>query len=174
MKNQSLAVWGTVFLITFGACEKDASEPQDGYNFTTAYKNVLNMPVVLAFGYKVTATSGVDVRFSTPAIEIKAGQTYELHQFISQKNCPSRPVMDMAIPVNYMRMILGDKVKIDTNCAYDAFNGNNGERARCAMDEANFFNNSQRVETRDKKGNIIRREYVIDEDDLAEAKPIFQ
>ena len=154
-------------VLFFAACKKDSKE-QEGYNFTTAYKNTLNVQVEIQFGRQYQINGKDTTAFSTPGIIVKAGEAYESTYFVCQKNCPMVYV-DPMVPLDFVKMIIGTKEKIDTNCAY-YFRQNETARQACDVDAANFFNNNQWKDTKDKAGNIIRHEYVIDAVDLSEAK----
>lgn len=152
------------------SCKKENSR-QQGYRFTTAYKNTLPVAVEIQFGFVNKTEEGVGSPvFSSPGIVIRAGKTYEVFEFICTENCP--PVMYanmIMVPNTFVKMSMDGKEKKDTNCAY-YFAREQAGRASCEKDQANFFDNNQWIITKNKDNNITRREYVIDQEDLAEAK----
>lgn len=168
MKTTLLTTVLIALLVT--ACKKD-NGGQEGYNFTTAYKNTLNIQVTIQEGRQFKTTSGKDTTaFIEPGITIKAGETYGTSYFVCTKNCPvvyydASPL----IPTDFTKVTIGDKVKIDTNCYY--FQQQNFNRQiDCYINPVNLYNDARWKKFKDGKGNIIRKEYVIDQSDLTQAK----
>ena len=164
MRKIGLLILSAVLLIQ--ACKKD-NGGEEGYDFTTVYKNTLNVQVEILNGGQYKTQAGKDTTvFSEHGIIVKAGETYESSYFVCT-NCSTVYNTSVAELPLFTKMIIGDKVKIDTNCIY-------AERFTpmyvCGNDPVNFFVDSQWIITKNNDGNIIRREYVIDEADLAEAK----
>lgn len=156
------------FTVLLYSCKKDNGGEQ-GYNFTTAYKNDLNVRVLIQQGRQYKLPNGKDTTGFYIADTIEAGKTKETTYFVCTKNCPvvySLP----AEPLDFTKMIIGDKVKIDTNCSYYYAKFKQPISPTCGTNAANFFDQSQWLITKDRNGNIIRKEYVIDQADLAEAK----
>ncbi|MCH5598072.1 hypothetical protein [Niabella ginsengisoli] len=159
----------------FAACKKEAGE--QGYTSTTAYKNTLNVPVEILSGTVLETREGKDtIVFAKEGIKIKAGETVEYSHFVCLTNCPmvyyDAVANDYPVtPSAFSKMIVGSKEKIDTLCGYYySLFPDDARLAICNVDAANLLNNAQWNETKDKAGNLIRREYVIDADDLAETK----
>lgn len=157
-------------LLLTQACKKDRGG-QEGYETTTAYKNTLNVQVSIYYGGQYKTKEGKDTTvFSETGIVIKAGETYESSYFVCTKNCPEVYYTSVVTPPDFTKMIIGDKVKIDTNCTYYFAKYSLTNSTTCGTTNPNIFEKSQWNITKDKDGNIIREEYVIDAADLAEAK----
>lgn len=153
------------------ACKKDHNG-QEGYNFTLSYKNTLNVQVTIQSGWLYHYNGKDTTVFIEPGISVQAGATYDSVRFICLKNCP--PIehsITLASPAPYpgfTKMIIGNKVKIDTSCYYHAMLKQQTP-TNCSYANANFYDTNRWKTTKDKNDNIIRQEYVIDQADLAEA-----
>ena len=153
--------------LMLAACKKEAGEK--GYTFTTAYKNSLNIPVEIEFGYlSVTNENERSIRYAGQKISITAGKSHEIPEFICTENCKPVNLIHILAPVS-VKFIMNGKEKVDTACGF-FFANDELSRTRCEQDAISFYNNSRWKEEKDKAGKIIRKEYVIDSDDLAEAK----
>lgn len=159
-------------LLFVSACKKN-NDGQEGYEFTEATHNGLNETVYLVHGEKILTASGKDTIIISDTIKIKPDSDYLSinKQFICTKNCPA--VYYNALPIQYnpsfIKIFIGDKVKIDTSCNFP-ISQNPIKTYDCTTDPKNYFNNADWKETKDGKGNVIRRQYTIDQTDLDEAK----
>jgi len=171
MKNTFYSIFfvcGLGYLYFLCGCKKDNSG-QGGYNHTDAIHNTLEQTVLLVNGYHGVTAGGKDTMFfSSDTIKIKADSTYLNTYFVCTKNCPPVPYYSVA-PPGVMKMIIGNKEKIDTSCNFP-ISQNPIKTYDCTTDPKNYFNNADWKETKDGKGNVIRREYTIDQADLDEAK----
>lgn len=171
MKNTFYSIF---FICSLGClcfisgCKKDNSW-QEGYNHTDAIHNALEQTVLLVNGYGGVTAGGKDTMFfSSDTIKIKAGSTYLNTYFVCTRNCPPVPYYSIA-PPGVMKMIIGSKEKTDTACGF-LVSKNPVKTYDCTAAPKNYFNESNWKETKDNKGNIIRREYTIDQADLEEVR----
>ncbi|WP_018630518.1 hypothetical protein [Niabella aurantiaca] len=161
-------------LIIFAACKKD-NDQKKGYTFTTAFKNELSVPVEIRRGaiwprepYKP------DTLVYQDTLRIAAGGLYESELFICTENCDPYRVQYTSVVEKFdiAKIVIQDKERMDSAC---------NTKARILKDPGfkcddsptgapNIYAYHQYKETTDAQGNIIRREYVFDADDLAAVK----
>ncbi len=163
-----------ITLLLVGSCTKE-SDTERGYYLATAYKNSLAVPVTIQYGLRLKRepvkedTTG----FIAQGIIIEPGKSYETSVFICTANCgPSfLSELDPRYQKNLVKVTINRKEKIDTLCGlYYSLFPDSEKKNVCATDAANLFNDEQWVKTKDAAGNIVRREYQIDQADLSEAK----
>ncbi|MGF7230052.1 hypothetical protein [Arachidicoccus sp.] len=158
---------GMVIFLSLPGCKKD-NEKQGGYTFTTAVHNTLNEAVILVYGGKTYRQDGKDtLSFSRDSIRILPDSTYSITYFVCTNNCPL--VFEQPAIPGVIKMIGGNKEKIDTACGFPLLRGSNAV-FDCTKDIKNYYNNQFWQETKNSKGNIVRREYAIDSKDLQEMK----
>lgn len=164
----------SISLLLISSCTKE-NDSEQGYYLTTSYKNSLAVPVTIQYGLRLRRqpvkedTTG----FIGQGIMIDPGKTYETSVFICTVNCGSQFLSesDPRYQKNLVKVTMNGKEKIDTSCGLYYWLFPDAERkTSCEADVANLFRDEQWVKTKDATGNIIRREYVIDESDMAEAK----
>jgi hypothetical protein len=164
----------SISLVFISSCKKESSGEQ-GYYVTTAYKNTLAVPVTIQYGLRLKRqpvkedTTG----FIGQGIVIEPGKAYETSVFICTANCGPLILSesDPRYQKNLVKVTVSGKEKIDTLCSVYYWLFPDAERkTTCEADVANLFKDDQWVKTKDAAGNIIRREYVIDESDMAEMK----
>lgn len=175
--KQSIVKAGSVVLsalLLASSCTKESSSEQ-GYYLTTSYKNSLAVPVTIQYGLRLKRqpvkedTTG----FVAHGIVIDPGKTYETSVFICTANCGSNLLSesDPRYQKNLVKVTIDGKAKIDTSCGLYYWLFPDAERkTTCETDVANLFKDKQWVKTKDAAGNIVRKEYIIDESDWAEAK----
>lgn len=155
--------------ICLPGCKKD-NNGQNDYDHTDAVYNTLNETVILVQGGSVLTADGKDTTvFSQDSVRIKPDSTYINTYFVCTKGC--RVAYEDMFPVTpgLMKMIIGNKEKIDTACGF-LISKDPVKTYDCTAGPKNYFNESDWKETKDNKGNITRREYTIDQTDLEEAK----
>ncbi len=161
-------------LTVIAACKKDNNQKK-GYTFTTAFKNELPVPVEIRRG--VIWPRGLDkpdTLVYQDTLKIAAGGVYEQDQFICTENCNPMRVQYTSVVTVYpiAKVLIQGKERMDTAC---------NTKARILKDPffkcedaatgtPNIYAYYQYKETQDAKGNVIRREYVFDADDLAAVK----
>lgn len=162
-----LFCFGYSFFTT--SCKKDNSG-QAGYNHTDAVHNTLSETVILVQGGRgVTATGKDTTFFSLDSIRIKPDSTYANTYFVCTKGCPILYEDMLPATPGLIKMIIGGKEKIDTACNF-MISVDPVKTYDCTADPKNYFNETDWQEAKNNKGNIIRREYAIDQADLDEAK----
>lgn len=163
-----------VSALLMSSCQKE-SDSEQGHYVTTSYKNTLAVPVTIQYGLRLKRqpvkedTTG----FIGQGIVIEPGKAYETSVFICTANCGPQFLSesDPRYQKNLVKVTINGKEKIDTSCGlYYSIFPDAGRKTTCEADIANLFKDEQWVKTKDAAGNIIRREYVIDEYDMAEAK----
>ncbi len=175
MKNcVLLMVLSSLLSLLISSCQKEHNGEQ-GYYLTTAYKNTLSVPVTIQYGLRLKRqpvkedTTG----FIGQSILIDPGKAYETSTFICTSNCDPTLLSesDPRYQKSLVKVTIDSKSKIDTSCGLYYMLFPDAERKPvCETDVANLFNEEHWVKTKNAAGNIIRREYVIDEADLAETK----
>ncbi|MGJ7032807.1 hypothetical protein [Niabella hirudinis] len=161
-------------LMVIAACKKD-NNLQEGYTFTTAFKNELSVPVEIrrAMLWR-RALNKPDTLIYQDTLKIVAGGVYEQGQFICTENCnPEGLYYDILAPAyNISKIVIQGKERMDTACNTKAlilkdplFKCEDGPTG-----PPNIYAYYQYKQTQDAKGNIIRREYVFDAKDLAAVK----
>lgn len=171
---------GTCFLLSIvcllfiSSCTKESDDKQ-GYYMTTAYKNRLSVPVTIQYGLRLKRQPAQEdtTGFIGQGFTIEPGKAYEASVFICTVNCGPAILneSDPRYQKNLVKVTIGSKEKIDTLCnVYFWLFPSAGQKVTCETDAANLFNEEQWAKTKDAAGNIIRREYVIDESDMAETK----
>lgn len=165
---------GSVSLLLISSCKKESNGEQ-GYYLTTAYKNTLEVPVTIQYGLRLKRQPAKEdtTGFIGQGIIIDPGKAYETSVFICTANCGPQFLSesDPRYQKNLVKVTISGKEKIDTSCGLYYWLFPDAERkTSCEADIANLFKDEQWVKTKDAAGNIIRREYIIDESDRAEAK----
>ncbi|MCH5721417.1 hypothetical protein [Niabella hibiscisoli] len=164
----------SISVLLMSSCQKE-SDSEQGYYLATAYKNDLTVPVTIQYGLRLKRqpvkedTTG----FIGQGIIIEPGKAYETSVFICTANCgPSfLSESDPRYQKNLVKVTISGKEKVDTSCGlYYSLFPDAARKTTCEADLANLFKDEQWVKTKNAAGNIIRREYVIDQADLAEAK----
>lgn len=156
------------------SCTKE-SDAERGYYMTTAYKNTLDVPVTIQYGLRLKREPAKEdtTGFIGQVITIEPGRAYEASVFICTANCGPAVLneLDPRYQKNLVKVTINGKEKTDTLCGlYYSLFPNSENKNVCAADAANLFNDEQWVKTKDAAGNIVRREYQIDQADEAEAK----
>ncbi|WP_300602800.1 hypothetical protein [Niabella sp.] len=161
-------------LTVIAACKKD-NNLQDGYTFTMAFKNELSVPVEIRRGQLWPRKPLMpDTLVYRDTLKIAAGGVYENKQFICTGNCnPFRVQYTSVAPAyNISKIVIQGKERMDTACNTKAlilkdplFKCEDGPTGT-----PNIYAYYQYKETQDAKGNVIRREYVFDAEDLATVK----
>lgn len=160
-------------VLLLSSCRKENSGEQ-GYYLVTAYKNTLAVPVTIQYGLRLKRHPAKEdtTGFIGQAIAIEPGKAHETSAFICTANCGPTFLSesDPRYQKNLVKVTIGGKEKIDTLCGiyYGLFPDADRQTA-CEADVANLFNKQQWLQTKDAAGNVVRREYVIDQADLAEA-----
>ncbi|WP_300597808.1 hypothetical protein [Niabella sp.] len=156
------------------ACKKDNNQPK-GYMFTTAFKNDLPVPVEIRRGRLwQRGPAQPDTLVYQDTLKIAAHGSYEKGQFICTENC-NAPILDYTSYLTVFeiaKVVIQDKERMDSSCFTKAYISKD-QFFKC--DESvtgtpNIYTYSQYKETKDLRGNIIRREYIFDADDLAAVK----
>lgn len=155
--------------LSFTACKKD-SQSKQGYNYALAYKNDLSAPIELRRGLIWPRGNNLkDTLIYTDTLKIAPGGIYEENSFICTKNCDVENVYatTVVLRLNIARVVINNKERMDTSCqtkAYAlkaAFNC-----AEWLTNARNIYNSNLFKETKDGRGNVIRREYTFNEEDL--------
>ncbi|MBZ4188154.1 hypothetical protein [Niabella beijingensis] len=171
-KNQVLSLSAsllTMLLLLIAACKKDAHTEKEGYERVAAYKNELSVSVELRRGVVwQRSLSMPDTLVYRDTIYIAPGTTYEQKQFICTRNCIPEGMYATSV-VSYIeiaKILIGDKVRMDSSCqAVALFSKMQFFKCEELVKGPNIFNPRRFAETRDAGGNVVRSEYVFNEED---------
>ena len=160
-------------LVVFAAaCKKDQDHTKKGYTLTTAFKNELSVPVEIRRGaIWPRAPYKPDTLVYRDTLKIAAHGLYEQQQFICTENCNPEGVYytSVAPAYNISKIVIQGKERMDTSCPAKAY-VLKMQFFKCdelQTGAANIYDQRRYKETKDAKGNVIRREYVFDAADLA-------
>ncbi|ANH79980.1 hypothetical protein A8C56_02415 [Niabella ginsenosidivorans] len=174
MKTISILFSWLLPVLLFSACQK-REDSQKGYDYVEAYKNSLSVPVELHRGAVWNKSADKDTLVFIDTIKIAPGAVYEKTQFVCTDNCGDRLYNVAKTSVVEIRSLakiyIGEKQRSDTACnTWRYFHRNDPVPGSCTNNVPNIYNPDRWSATQDAAGNIVRREYVFNEEDLQSAK----